>query len=201
MLNTPGFELINFDESLKLSDHGHAAHCCIYSSCSTSVFDNYKSSALISMQMRFDGQLGFHGGLIHESNIPNGLNRELKEEINLDEKFFVTEKDYLFTHVQTSNKLCLHFYAKEVTLKDFEAIERGIFEASDFGKETMGIFRVPMFTMNDGYGGLPAFLNNCFVGYAKNQFLNFLLFSKLMSLEEIKVAIESSKKNVQVKCT
>ncbi|GFU32040.1 u8 snoRNA-decapping enzyme [Nephila pilipes] len=146
------------------------------------------------MQMRFDGHLGFHGGLVSEKDITIGLNRELKEEINLDEKFFVTDEDYLFSHVETSNKLCLHFYGKKVTKEEFEAIEKDVFTAKDFGKETMGLIRVPMFTMDDGYHGLPAFLNNCFVGDSKNQLLNFILITNLMSPEEMNMVLENSRK-------
>ncbi|GFX16950.1 u8 snoRNA-decapping enzyme [Trichonephila clavipes] len=153
----------SFQKALELTGHRHAAHCCIYAPCPTPVLQHYTSSALVSMQMRFDGLLGFHGGLVTEKDIVSGLNRELKEEINLDEKFFVTDKDYLFSYIEVSNKLCLHLYGKNVTKKDFEDIERNVHTARDFGKETMGLFRVPMFTMDDGYYGLPAFLNNCFV--------------------------------------
>ena len=39
------------------------------------------------MQMRFDGKMGFPGGLIDlGENLVTGLNRELDEEINLDLK-------------------------------------------------------------------------------------------------------------------
>ena len=39
------------------------------------------------MQLRFDGKLGFPGGLINENEIPvDGLNRELNEEIGLERK-------------------------------------------------------------------------------------------------------------------
>lgn len=39
------------------------------------------------MQLRFDGKLGFPGGLINESEVPvDGLNRELTEEIALESK-------------------------------------------------------------------------------------------------------------------
>ncbi|GFQ87301.1 u8 snoRNA-decapping enzyme [Trichonephila clavata] len=187
-------EFISFQKALELTDHRHAAHCCIFAPCPTPVLQHYTSSALVSMQMRFDGLLGFHGGLVTEKDIVSGLNRELKEEINLDEKFFVTDEDYLFSYIEVPKKLCLHLYGKNVTKEDFEDIEKNVHTARDFGKETMGLFRVPMFTMDDGYYGLPAFLNNCFVGEAKNQFLNFLLVTNLLSPEEINVALKSSEK-------
>ena len=37
------------------------------------------------MQMRFDGLIGFPGGLVDPGeDVVQGLNRELKEEMNLD---------------------------------------------------------------------------------------------------------------------
>ena len=40
------------------------------------------------MQLRFDGTLGFPGGLIEKGELPViGLNRELTEEIGLEEKY------------------------------------------------------------------------------------------------------------------
>lgn len=191
---SPGTELISFHKALELTDYRHAAHCCIYVPCPTPVLEHYVSSALIMLQMRFDGHLGFHGGLVDGKDVIGGLNRELKEEINLNEKYFATGKDYLFSHLEISNKLCLHLYAKKVSIEDFKDIERNIHAARDFGKETMGILRVPMFTMDDGYSGLPAFLNNCFVGEAKNQLLNFLLITNLLSPEEMNVILKNSEK-------
>ena len=39
------------------------------------------------MQLRHDGMLGFPGGFIDpQESIETGLNRELKEEINLDDQ-------------------------------------------------------------------------------------------------------------------
>ena len=47
------------------------------------------------MQLRFDGKIGFPGGLL-ESNeeVHTGLNRELKEEIDLDLDRFVYSYEY-----------------------------------------------------------------------------------------------------------
>ena len=72
------------------------------------------------MQMRFDGYLGFPGGLIDEGeNVLDGLNRELVEEMHLDvNKYPVKEEDYVITHWSPSKKLMLHFYALEVAIND-----------------------------------------------------------------------------------
>ncbi|GFU02610.1 hypothetical protein NPIL_298611 [Nephila pilipes] len=47
---SPGSELISFHEALELTDHRQAAHCSIYTPCSTPVLQHYVSSALISSQ-------------------------------------------------------------------------------------------------------------------------------------------------------
>ena len=92
------------------------------------------------MQMRFDGTLGFPGGGVDKG--PNehpvdGLNRELQEEINLDlERFGLQHPEHhVISHVLHRRKIVLHFYAKEVTLKEFNEIERAQFEAEEWGVE------------------------------------------------------------------
>lgn len=92
--------------------------------------------------MRFDGRLGFPGGLIDEGlDIVSGVNRELQEEINLSPKYFVNQENHLFSHLDKSRKMCFHFYAKEVFKEDFEIIERETFKAKEYGIEVSGIFK------------------------------------------------------------
>lgn len=38
----------------------------------------------------------------------------------------------------------------------------------------MGLVRVPLYTLQDGLGGLPAFLDNSFIGVAREQLLEAL---------------------------
>ena len=93
--------------------------------------------------MRFDGKLGFPGGLVDPGeDIVFGLNRELVEEINLDiEKHSVTNKDFLFCHYipdendpKISSRIRI-FFAKEVTKNDFELIEKRSLDAKEYGYE------------------------------------------------------------------
>ena len=55
--------------------------------------------------MRFDGSLGFPGGLINPGeNVVEGTNRELREEIGLDTaKFKVSNDNFLMAHHKGKN--------------------------------------------------------------------------------------------------
>lgn len=45
---------------------------------------------------------------------------------------------------------------------------------SPFLSQVLGLVRVPLYTLRDGVGGLPAFLENSFIGAAKEQLLEAL---------------------------
>lgn len=99
------------------------------------------------MQMRFDGYLGFPGGLVDSGeNRLEALKRELKEEMNSDE-LSITEDDRIVTHWSPIKKLMLHFYACKVPLDTFNSIERNSLDAHDYGTEvSLAIsFRVSQF--------------------------------------------------------
>ena len=93
--------------------------------------------------MRFDGKLGFPGGLVDPGEaIVTGLNRECVEEINLDlTKHAIKEEDFLFCHYVpnkndgTKSSRIRIFFAKEVTKPDYEIIEKRSLEAKEFGYE------------------------------------------------------------------
>ncbi|KFM62925.1 U8 snoRNA-decapping enzyme, partial [Stegodyphus mimosarum] len=158
------FKYITFHDALKFTDYRHVAHCCIYAHSPDTYFLDYEIKTLVSMQLRFDGCMGFPGGIIEEgTNIVSGLNRELEEEINLNSKYFITDENHLFSHVNFEAKTCYHFYGKEVSKEEFQCIEKNALDARDYGIETFGMIRVPLFTMQDGIRGFPTFLTNCFI--------------------------------------
>lgn len=89
------------------------------------------------MQMRFDGLLGFPGGLVDPGENPlQAANRELEEEIGLDmQKFKLSDRDHVISFVNKSKTLVLHFYGREVTLPQFQEIELENLKAPDYGSE------------------------------------------------------------------
>ncbi|KAJ4439640.1 hypothetical protein ANN_07768 [Periplaneta americana] len=172
----------------------HAGHCMIYSRTNERIFGIYSARAVILMQMRFDGLIGFPGGLIDEGeDVLPGLNRELVEEMNVDVvKYPVKEENYGVTHWCPSKKLLLHFYALELPIDVLKVIEEEAVKAHDFGTETLGTFRVPLYTMGDDYRGFPAFLANSFAGNARDQLLYTLRHLSIMNNEEIDKALKAN---------
>lgn len=105
------------------------------------------------MQMRFDGALGFPGGIVTEDDtksidsctVIDGLNRELVEETNLDDSFFITRADHCLTHFHKGQNACYHFFSKEVTEEQFIEIERKSLNAEYFGKEVSSFVNTKLY--------------------------------------------------------
>lgn len=168
-----------------------ACHCMIFARSSQRIFNIYSARAAILMQMRFDGYIGFPGGLVdpHEEDYVLALNREMHEEMNLNlTKHCVKKENHVVSHFSKSKKLCLHFYALEVTLNELQEIEKNCIVAKDYGNEVLGTLRVPLYTMGDGFRGFPTFLTNSFIGNARLQLLYSLKHLKILTDEEIKMA-------------
>ena len=89
------------------------------------------------MHMRFDGFLGFPGGLCDAGeNVLQGINRELEEEMGLDtSQHAIVAEDHMLTHVNHTTRLCLHFYSKEIPRDHLVALEAGMLQAPDYGSE------------------------------------------------------------------
>ncbi|KAK3602913.1 hypothetical protein CHS0354_039329 [Potamilus streckersoni] len=149
--------------------------------------------SIVKMQMRFDGLLGFPGGLIDqgEEEVVSGLNRELEEEIGLDlTRFCIKDENHLVSFLHEKKNLVLHFYAKEVTMIEFQEIELKSLSAPDFGSEVMGVLRPPLFTMGDGKRGLPAFLTNSFAGNAREELVYAIRHFKLLTDEDLEESLK-----------
>ncbi|XP_021954735.1 U8 snoRNA-decapping enzyme isoform X2 [Folsomia candida] len=185
----------SFTDTLNFQDATHCAHVMIWASLKDRlILDKYPGRAAVLMQMRFDGCLGFPGGIVDDriedmdpdvamGFVTAGLNRELVEEVNADLSIVkVTGRDYVYTlsdkvpyvtQLVVEPTLC-HFFTKEVELSQFEDLERAALSAKDFGDEVMGHIRVPLYTMDDGKRGYPEFLKNNFIGQAKAQLIRGL---------------------------
>jgi len=157
----------------------HGAHVLIWAKTDKRLFDKHPLQALVMMTMRFDGTFGFPGGYVEsDETIEEGLGRELKEEIGLDPKALdLSMEDQLCAHVVTNRfqgrDLCLHFFVKEISERQFLGIEKNIFAAEEYGLETLGITRVPLYSMSHERG-FNAFLKNNFVGNSKEQLIRGL---------------------------
>uniref|UniRef100_A0ABI7ZD95 U8 snoRNA-decapping enzyme n=1 Tax=Felis catus TaxID=9685 RepID=A0ABI7ZD95_FELCA len=152
----------------------HACHALLYAPDPALLFGRIPLRYAVLMQMRFDGRLGFPGGLVNlqDTSLEAGLNRELIEELGEAAADFRVERaDYRSSHAGSGPHVVAHFYAKRLTLEQLVAVEMGATRAKDHGLEVLGLVRVPLYTLRDGVGGLPAFLENSFIGTAREQLL------------------------------
>ncbi|XP_050545294.1 U8 snoRNA-decapping enzyme-like [Daktulosphaira vitifoliae] len=175
----------------------NAAHCMIYAENDEMLFGIYKIRASILMQLRYDGYFGFPGGLIDagEDNV-TAVNRELKEEMNLDiSKHEVKNNDHIISHWSKERKLVVHFYKLKVSITELLEIEKRALLAKDYGNEVLGTVRVPLYTMGDKYRGFPLFLNHKFIGNSHDQLLAALVHLNIFTAEEVKSVSSASKGN------
>ncbi|NP_001033102.1 U8 snoRNA-decapping enzyme [Ovis aries] len=152
----------------------HACHAMLYAPDPGLLFGRIPLRYAVLMQMRFDGRLGFPGGFVdlRDGSLEDGLNRELGEELGEAAAAFRVERaDYRSSHAGSRPRVVAHFYTKLLTLEQLTAVEMGAPRARDHGLEVLGLVRVPLYTLRDRVGGLPAFLENTFIGNAREQLL------------------------------
>ncbi|XP_040818851.1 U8 snoRNA-decapping enzyme-like [Ochotona curzoniae] len=167
------FRKLELSEALALEPPWrHACHAMLYAPDPGKLFGRIPLRYAVLMQMRFDGRLGFPGGFVdsQDSCLEDGLNRELCEELGEAASAFRVERaDYRSSHVSDGRRVVAHFYAKQLELEQLVAVEARAPQAKDHGREVLGLVRVPLYTLRDGVGGLPAFLKNSFIGTAREQ--------------------------------
>ncbi|KAM4609742.1 U8 snoRNA-decapping enzyme [Polymixia lowei] len=186
-------------EALACSGCRHACHVMLYSETKAQLFGRIPIRHIILMQMRFDGLLGFPGGLVNPSkeNLEAGLGRELWEELGV--ALPVSEEDHVAScHAPSSSSssshLITHFYVKKVEEKQIKEVEQAAAStATDHGQEVLGMVRVPLYTMKGG-GGLPSFLTHSFIGSARSQLLDALLRFNLVTPQELHKALAHAAK-------
>ncbi|XP_005202022.1 U8 snoRNA-decapping enzyme isoform X2 [Bos indicus] len=170
-----GMRRLELSEALHLGPGWrHACHALLYAPDPGLLFGRIPLRYAVLMQMRFDGRLGFPGGFVdlRDGSLEDGLNRELGEELGEAAGAFRVERaDYRSSHAGSRPRVVAHFYTKLLTLEQLTAVEMGAPRARDHGLEVLGLVRVPLYTLRDGVGGLPAFLENTFIGNAREQLL------------------------------
>ena len=89
------------------------------------------------MQLRFDGTLGFTGGIADGNETPEqACTRECNEELGVTpSELTITKEDHVITHYSDHTKFCLHFYAKEVSKELFVDLEKKALLSHDWGQE------------------------------------------------------------------
>lgn len=117
--------------------------------------------------------------------------RELTEE--LGGGISVEPRDHVISNYSQTKKLCLHFYAKEISLASLRQLEGGATGAKDWGEEVLGVVRCPLYTLPNGLG-FPAFLTNNFIGNSRGQLLTTVSRRGLLTAEEVKSAVKTSRK-------
>ena len=166
-----------------------AAHAMFFARTDEKLWDKHPYKALVNMHLRFDGRLGFPGGLIDDGeNIETALNREILEEMG-EGNPVILEKDWMSCQYSPKDKLLMHFYCKEVDRTEFLQIEKRGLSAKEYGVEILGLLRVPLYTRQRNNGGFPMFLKNNFAGNARENLLDSLQRKGVLDLKEIEDAV------------
>ena len=131
-----GDPYISVEKDYKPNDikYREAAHVMFFARTKRKLWDKLPYGAFINMHLRFDGRLGFPGGLIDKvdfsepdsvscylteslyqgENVEEALNREVAEEMGEGNPRLVSD-DWVHSHYSLNDKILLHFYTKEVT--------------------------------------------------------------------------------------
>ncbi|XP_063064172.1 U8 snoRNA-decapping enzyme [Engraulis encrasicolus] len=184
---------ISKEEAVSLAGHRHACHVMLHATTNAKLFGRTPIKHIVLMQMRFDGLLGFPGGLVDPSSesLEAGLMRELKEELGIAVP--VTPQDHVVScHAPSCPTLITHFYVKKMEESQIRELERAaVTMATDHGLEVMGMVRVPLYFLKKG-GGLPSFLSHSFIGNSRAQLLSALQSLGLMSPGELDEAVRQA---------
>ncbi|XP_029012861.1 U8 snoRNA-decapping enzyme [Betta splendens] len=188
-------------EALARSDCRHACHVMLYSDTKSRLFGRNSMRHIILMQMRFDGLLGFPGGMVNPQTetLEEGLSRELLEELGV--AISVSVDDHVesrilppsFPSSSSGSNLVLHFYVKKIEEDKIKEVERAaVCTAKDHGQEVLGMVRVPLYLLKRGAGGLSCFLSQSFIGNARLQLVSALLRLNLLAPRDVHRALTHS---------
>uniref|UniRef100_A0A4W5LQH6 U8 snoRNA-decapping enzyme n=1 Tax=Hucho hucho TaxID=62062 RepID=A0A4W5LQH6_9TELE len=127
------------EEALACVGCRHACHILLYADTEAQLFEEIPIRHIVLMQMRFDGLLGFPGGLVDpsEESLEEGLSRELWEELGFS--LSVTVEDHVSSchnPSSSSSHLITHFYSRRMEEKEIREVEKAAAStATDHGHE------------------------------------------------------------------
>lgn len=189
---TESYRNVGKDYKPEEAKYREAAHVMFFARTNRKLWDSLPYRAFINMHLRFDGRLGFPGGLIDKGeNVEEALNREVAEEMG-EGNPRLESSDWVHSYYSHHEKILLHFYTKEVNEEDFFEIEKRGLSAKEYGVEILGLMRVPLYTRERNDGGLPMFLKNNFAGNARENLIESLVRFNVLSSDEVKTALEKS---------
>ena len=177
------------------SPERNAGHCLLWAKTNAFLWDEaVPMKALLNMHLRFDGFLGFPGGLVKANEtILEGVTREVLEEMAFKAtQLDLTKDDFLCKmsipdKKYVGQKLNLFFFTKQLTQQEFVLMEKKAMEAQHFGSEILGNIRVPLHYWRQ-VDGFPRFLTHTFAGTAKAQLLLAICKNKMAEKGEIMAA-------------
>ncbi|XP_015441240.1 U8 snoRNA-decapping enzyme [Pteropus alecto] len=170
-----GVRKLDLEESLELGPNWrHACHALLYAPDPGLLFGRIPLRYAVLVRRE-------RGRPLPALAIPAPFSRrcrcasELGEELgDAAAAFRVERADHRSSRTVSDRHVVTHFYVKRLTLEQLAAVEIGAPHAKDHGLEVLGLVRVPLYTLRDGVGGLPAFLENTFIGTAREQLLEAL---------------------------
>ncbi|CAL8252788.1 unnamed protein product [Arctogadus glacialis] len=130
-------------EALTREGVRHACHVMLYCDTRSKLFQRTPIGHIVLMQMRFDGLLGFPGGLVDPGeSLEAGLSREVMEETGVALVF--SEEDHMASCFAPTTSgppstppLITHFYVKKMEEDQIRAMEiAGPSRAVDHGLES-----------------------------------------------------------------
>ena len=175
-------EQISRSEALDMGCR-HACHVAIWAPVGYSLWRTVPARYAVLMQMRFDGLIGFPGGLVDKKDdgsledLATAANRELAEELSAN--LCVSNADYLGCIYLADEDICTHLFEKKVTEGKLNELERDALSAKD-RFEVCGTLRCPCYALPDKVGprateprttnkGFGLFIQQKFAGNALQQ--------------------------------
>ncbi|MBN3284824.1 NUD16 enzyme, partial [Polyodon spathula] len=187
------FGPVSKQDSLQLKGYRHACHVMIYAPSDEKLFGKIPVRYAVLVSKKKTKTSANHIDTVpFQTRFLAGLQRD--ENCFIGSPLTLGESDHMCTHACSTppQKLVTHFYTKKLSLAELQDIERGALTATEHGKEVMGLVRVPLFTLRDGIGGLPAFLSNSFVGNARCQLVDALRSLQLVREPWLQLSIKHS---------